>query len=75
MYTLPCRATGVGMGHLTGEVKRLMSLVTKYDQDNYPEMLGHICIINAPAMFRMIWSVVKGFIDPRTQSKIEVCVQ
>ena len=60
------------MSHLTGEAKRLMGLVTKYDQDNYPEMLGHICIINAPAMFRMIWSVVKGFIDPRTQSKIEV---
>ena len=60
------------MSHLTGEAKRLMGLVTKYDQDNYPEMLGHICIINAPAMFRMLWSVVKGFIDPRTQSKIEV---
>jgi hypothetical protein len=64
--------TGVGMSHLTGDVKRLMGLVTKYDQDNYPEMLGHICIINAPSIFRMLWSVVKGMIDPRTQSKIEV---
>eukprot|EP00798_Chlamydomonas_sp_ICE-L_P006931 gene6931-30915_t len=28
---------GVGMGHLTGEVKRLMQMVMQYDQDNYPE--------------------------------------
>jgi hypothetical protein len=60
------------MGHLTGEVKRLMALVTKYDQDNYPEMLGHICIINAPAVFRMLWGFAKGLIDVRTQNKIEV---
>ncbi len=50
----------------------MMSVVTKHDQDNYPEMLGHICIINAPYVFRMVWNVVKGFIDPRTQGKIEV---
>ena len=64
---------GVGLATLTGEAKRLMGMVAKYDQDNYPEMLGHICIINAPAVFRMIWSVVKsmGVIDPRTQGKIE----
>mmetsp|Transcript_38738 Transcript_38738/g.86147 ORF Transcript_38738/g.86147 Transcript_38738/m.86147 type:complete len:516 (+) Transcript_38738:123-1670(+) len=63
---------GVGLGHLTGEVKRLMTLVTKYDQDNYPEMLGHICIINAPAIFRVLWSFASSLIDARTQSKIEI---
>lgn len=41
-------------------------------QDNYPEALGHICIINAPAVFRMLWNLVKGVLDTRTQSKIEV---
>lgn len=35
-------------------------------------MLGHICIINAPAVFRLIWNMAKGFIDVRTQGKIEV---
>lgn len=62
----------MGLSHLTGEVRRLLSLITKYDQDNYPEMLGHICIINAPAMFRMVWNMIKGMLDARTQSKIEV---
>lgn len=41
-------------------------------QDNYPEMLGRVCIINAPTVFRWIWAVVKNMIDPRTQGKIEV---
>eukprot|EP00798_Chlamydomonas_sp_ICE-L_P006933 gene6933-30916_t len=35
-------------------------------------MLGHICIINAPAVFRFLWSIVKGYIDIRTQQKIEI---
>lgn len=46
---------GVGLSHLTGEVKRMMQLVTKYDQNNFPEMLGKIFIINAPYIFRTLW--------------------
>ncbi|GIL46910.1 hypothetical protein Vafri_3772 [Volvox africanus] len=63
---------GVGISALTGDVKRMLLKFTKTDQDNYPEMLGHICIINAPAIFRMVWTVVKGMIDIRTQQKIEI---
>eukprot|EP00775_Hariotina_reticulata_P010356 gene10356-10514_t len=64
---------GVGMSHLTGEVKRLMSTLTKFDQDNYPEMLGRICIINAPMVFKAIWSLIKPLLNPRTLSKIQIC--
>lgn len=60
------------MSHLSGEVKRLMSTLTKYDQDNYPEMLGRICIINAPLVFKAIWALVKPLLNPRTLSKIQV---
>ncbi|KXZ52791.1 hypothetical protein GPECTOR_8g179 [Gonium pectorale] len=63
---------GVGLTKLTGDVKRMLGKFTKTDQDNYPEMLGHICIINAPAIFRMVWNLVKGMIDVRTQQKIEL---
>eukprot|EP00878_Enallax_costatus_P021465 GHUV01022722.1.p1 GENE.GHUV01022722.1~~GHUV01022722.1.p1 ORF type:complete len:454 (+),score=138.54 GHUV01022722.1:1181-2542(+) len=64
---------GVGMSHLSGEVKRLMTTMTKYDQDNYPEMLGRICIINAPLVFKAIWALVKPLLNPRTLSKIQIC--
>lgn len=49
-----------------------MSTLTKYDQDNYPEMLGRICIINAPMVFKAIWALVKPLLNPRTLSKIQV---
>jgi len=49
-----------------------MSTLTKYDQDNYPEMLGRICIINAPMVFKAIWQLVKPLLNPRTLSKIQV---
>ena len=64
---------GVGLSHLTGEVKRLVSLLTKYDQDNYPEMLGRICIINAPMVFKAVWALIKPMLNPRTLNKIQIC--
>ena len=64
---------GVGLRHLNGEVKRILSTITRTDQDNYPETLGKTLIINAPTVFRAIWAVVKPMLDPRTQAKIQVC--
>lgn len=66
------RGAGVGMSHLTANVRNMLGKFTKTDQDNYPEMLGHICIINAPTVFQWVWAIVKGMIDKRTQDKIEV---
>ncbi len=66
---------GVGLRHFTGEVKRMLVRVTSLDQDNYPEMLGHTCIINAPSVFKVMWAFAKPLLDTRTQHKIEVgCV-
>ncbi|GAB4823183.1 hypothetical protein N2152v2_010229 [Parachlorella kessleri] len=64
---------GVGLRHLTGDVKRIMGHITRVDQDNYPETLGKTLIINAPSIFKMIWGLVKPMLDVRTQAKIEVC--
>ena len=60
------------MKHLTGDIKKSMSKVLAVDQNHYPEMLGHTCIINAPGFFKMVFSVVKPMLDARTQGKIEV---
>jgi hypothetical protein len=64
---------GVGLKHLTGEVKKMLSRIMAIDQNNYPEMLGHTCIINAPSIFKFVWQAIRSFIDPKTQEKIEVC--
>ncbi|PSC67288.1 Glutamyl-tRNA(Gln) amidotransferase subunit A, partial [Micractinium conductrix] len=39
---------GVGLKHLTGDVKSILGRITETDQNNYPETLGKTVIINAP---------------------------
>lgn len=41
-------------------------------QNYYPERLGLLLIVNAPAMFKGLWSIIKPWLEPRTQRKIHV---
>lgn len=62
---------GVGvtkMPSVFGYVKQASAI----SQDHYPERLGKLYIINAPWGFSSVFSVVKGFLDPVTVSKIHV---
>jgi len=38
----------------------------------YPETAGICFIINAPRVFSMVWSIVRRWVDERTQSKIQI---
>lgn len=42
------------------------------DSAVYPELLGKMLIINAPSIFSAAWSVIKGFLDEHTVSKIAI---
>ncbi|KAH6796219.1 hypothetical protein C2S51_037205 [Perilla frutescens var. frutescens] len=63
---------GLGLMSLTGPVIEFIKVVQKVDNDNYPETLRRMFIINAGPGFRMIWNVVKPLLDPETTSKIQV---
>ena len=65
-------ANGIGIFSLVGPIKGFVKLASDIGQDYYPEMLGKMTIINVGFLFRAIWSMVKGFIDPKTQSKISL---
>jgi len=39
-------------------------------QNHYPERLGLAVCFNPPTIFRVFWSVISPFIDPKTYSKI-----
>jgi len=39
-------------------------------QDNYPETLNKIILINIPAIGRGLWSIVQHWIDPKTKTKM-----
>jgi hypothetical protein len=64
----------VGIKMLTGEVKKMLGEMTRIDADHYPETLGKTCIINAPFLFKGIWSIVKTMLAARTVSKVSVCL-
>ena len=65
-------ANGIGIMSLFGPIKGFLKLASDIGQDYYPEMLGKMTIVNVGFLFRAVWSLVKSFIDPKTQAKINL---
>lgn len=62
---------GVGVSQATS-VLPFIRETARVSQDYYPEMMYKMYILNMPFLLRSVWSLIKGFLDPVTVSKIVI---
>lgn len=60
------------MSKITKKIYALLKQASQMTSDNYPESMGQMFVVNAPWSFAAVWSICKGFIDERTQKKIQI---
>jgi hypothetical protein len=63
---------GLGVTSLVGKTRSFVQLATNIAQDYYPEMLGQMMLLNTGWLFKALWAIVKGFMDPKTAGKIHM---
>eukprot|EP00055_Hartaetosiga_balthica_P007473 m.25691 g.25691 ORF g.25691 m.25691 type:complete len:326 (+) comp5790_c0_seq1:321-1298(+) len=71
-YILIVDLKGTGMGILGGKKRGMLQKIFNVGADNFPESIWKIFVVNTPFIFRTVWSVVKPWIDPITQAKINL---
>ena len=52
--------------------KALLKFASKMGEEYYPEQLGHSFIINAPWLFKGIWSIVRVWLNEKTRSRFHL---
>ncbi|XP_060972228.1 phosphatidylinositol/phosphatidylcholine transfer protein SFH11 isoform X2 [Cannabis sativa] len=61
-----------GLANFSKPARYIFMEIQKIDSCYYPETMHRLFIVNAGSGFRMLWKVVKAFLDARTLAKIKV---
>jgi len=64
--------TGLGMKHMHQGFLMYIRSMTRLSQDNFPEQVQKIFVINTPWVFSTVFAFVKPFVDVNTQEKMKL---
>jgi len=57
---------------ITKRALNIIKIQTEIDSLCFPETLNRMLVINAPGFFSLTWKLIKGWVDQRTASKVEI---
>lgn len=63
---------GLTSSHLTKKIMHIIKTQCFIDELCFPESLHRMICINAPTFFTLVWKMIKGWIDPRNTTKVEL---
>lgn len=63
------------LGDCGSPMVKFAKTIAAIDQDNYPEHLSKLFIVNAPSFFSAVWKLVRFFVDDRTKNKVFILNQ
>lgn len=71
-HTTIIDAKGTSLAHIREKNRSFIQSAAKFASVCYPETVHRILIVNAPAMFPMLFRLVRTMMDPETADKIQV---
>lgn len=63
---------GFSTSHFSSTAREFLKIPMGITRDFYPETMHKLMIVNAPFLFKGVWSVMKPFIDEKTRQKISI---
>jgi len=63
---------GLGWKHIHSSALNCIKKIFAIDQNNYPEALRKLYVVNAPRLFQVVFGILKPWVDPQTLQKVVV---
>jgi len=63
---------GLSIGHMNMKFLNYFRATADVSQENYPECLGNVHVLNCPWIFQTIWKLVKPWFHPVVLEKIKI---
>jgi len=64
--------SGLALSQLNSRTLAIIKEQAAIDSICFPETMSKMFIVNGPRFFGATWTIIKGWLDPRTASKVEV---